>query len=742
MLNIPSIIQTIYQTTPGNGMYGPSADERHKEIRIHFPNGEIRDLWNYDIVQESFNFTESVCSADVLKFGLCEASEVTFEVVGIQENFSGCKIEVFCEIDVSDLDTDHHCAGRYISDTDNCNREIGDEVERGVYSIPIGRFTVIECTRSKSDMSHRSVRAITKVFETNDDMTPFERWKIEQLHRTKTFKMIIPQYIDAQVSMVNSDNHYTIAETIMTYTNDGNVKDACYNGKVKFDYEDTDNNIHVDKVIARGNVETPGGSIVNTAIGVALTCSYTSSKVSYNTCVSDVVSHEKYPYSYAPLIKNDGNDNKNRVYGLYSYYDYDYSNYNVPYIDESTYRPEKAVSKFRKYLYDFMYNYKNYEGRYLYRYLAEQLFNDDSHLNMANILDFVLNRVESFGIKYSKNDSTKKGSYFSIRNNEFACFYDNGLNKKNDDGSITVRGRVIVPTLITIYYLTYATEKQDEKRPTTAQKILIIPILGQYVFDEYVVAEISSEYPTHYRIYERSTSQNVPPEITLKFDHTLENKSTTSSYKYGFYNAFTMRDIINGYLEINAMFGHQKRNGKYEYIRLGENVSSYGRFTKQEFEKLYFDEFDIDAVGYVIYNYKKNKDDKDVEVIYDLKTKGTSVYDMTDNKIFTILDEDESITDKQLRTKIENYLSRYFKPNLGIIHYYPAEITFHSKPYLESGDKYEIVLNPDLLNWKSFFTYNLNMTINGIQNSKTEMMSTSGTLIDGTTLSEDEDDDS
>ena len=45
-------------------------DVRKKYIRIEFPNREHRDLTNDDIVQESFSFTESVCSSDVLKFGL------------------------------------------------------------------------------------------------------------------------------------------------------------------------------------------------------------------------------------------------------------------------------------------------------------------------------------------------------------------------------------------------------------------------------------------------------------------------------------------------------------------------------------------------------------------------------------------------------------------------------------------------------------------------------------------------
>ena len=341
MLNIPYAIERAYRTTIGDGdntRWGLTADERHKEIRIHFPNGEVRDLWNYDIVQESFNFTESVCSADVLKFGLCEAAEVTFEVVGISKNFAGCKIEVFYEIDVSDIEDAEHCAGRYVSDTDNCNRTIGDEVSRGVYSIPIGLFTVIECTRSKSDMSHRSVRAITKVFETNDDMTPFERWRIAQLHKNKTFKMLIPQYIDCQVSMVGSDNYYTKQGHKET-RNSNSVKDACYKGKIKL------NDFDEDAFISEGYIHFPQdqeGEKRFCTMHISLTCSYTSAKTNCY-CVDGSLSGAEYPYDYTTKFVDK------EVYHMDSIYMYDCFN-DQPHLirDPLLYRPDKAFDNFSK----------------------------------------------------------------------------------------------------------------------------------------------------------------------------------------------------------------------------------------------------------------------------------------------------------------------------------------------------------------------------------------------------------
>lgn len=700
MLQIPHIIERAYSTIiSGTGWSDINGDRRHKEVRIHFPNGEIRDLWNYDIVQESFNFTESVCSADVLKFGLCEAAEVTFEVVGVEQNFAGCKIEVFYEIDVSDLEEEHHCAGRYVSDPpsisidideNNCNRTIGDEVERGVYSIPIGTFTVIECERSKSDMTHRSVRAITKVFETNDDMTPFEQWRISQLHRTKTFSMPIPNYIDCQVGKPSDSSYesklidYISVLPSRFHPGNSSHKDSCFiyggserifahNGKLKKDSHG--NHVPVN----------PSSAVENSPV-------YGSIQWSREFARSD--DYNYYSYSDKVLqyalyhIRKTTHPLVQEKYDTYEHFkEYFISLLKTAYGDptrQDVYTPEEI---------DYVFNCEYFDESELKSFYNECLFR--------------------FGVWYSST----RGASFNALENEWVMPYDAALRKKAETSSAQECGRFLITHHITVslkklnyWYAPSRTISIETPIDLWGPDASLAPGTGVY-----------------------------PPVINLKFDHTLDTKAKT--YRYSFYNAFTMRDIIEGWLEINAMFGHQKRDGKYEYMNLGDTVGMYSAFYKTDIEKLYFDEFDVDDIGYVIYKYKKNKNDKEVEVIYDLETGGTSIYDMTDNTIFSILDEDEKITDKQLRTKIETYLNTYFKPNLEpIVDYYPAEITLHSKPYLEAGDRYTIILDPGM-SGKNFRTYNLSMTMSGIQNSKTDIVSTSGTLIDGTALGVKEEDD-
>lgn len=122
MLDIPEDHKKLFRD-----MYVP------RDIRIHFPNEEMRDLTKEDIYGDgsSFRFTESLCSQKNLKFGLAEKSVVQFDTIDV-ENIKDSKIEVSCE--AVDPDT-------------------GETV-----SIPYGQFEIDSCQK-QSDMRRRKVIA-------------------------------------------------------------------------------------------------------------------------------------------------------------------------------------------------------------------------------------------------------------------------------------------------------------------------------------------------------------------------------------------------------------------------------------------------------------------------------------------------------------------------------------------------------------------------------------------------------
>jgi len=117
-------------------------DSCKKNIRIHFPGGERSDICNDLIVMDSVKFTESLCSQDQLKFGLCESPVFECEVVGVG-NIKGATIEVSCEV---------YCSASVTG------AEWRTDLQHYIYSIPYGIFLVTDCKR-QSDMNHRRIQA-------------------------------------------------------------------------------------------------------------------------------------------------------------------------------------------------------------------------------------------------------------------------------------------------------------------------------------------------------------------------------------------------------------------------------------------------------------------------------------------------------------------------------------------------------------------------------------------------------
>lgn len=150
MLNIPDSIKNLFQT-----------DGVRKNFRASFPNGELPDITNANIVQESVRFTESLCSQDVLKFGLTEASVIEFETVGVA-NMYGMQIRCSCEIDVSGLPAEE-IADIAAAEWDGELVQLSaSDLGWPFFRVPYGEFRVESCPRNHEAMARRKVTAYTK----------------------------------------------------------------------------------------------------------------------------------------------------------------------------------------------------------------------------------------------------------------------------------------------------------------------------------------------------------------------------------------------------------------------------------------------------------------------------------------------------------------------------------------------------------------------------------------------------
>ena len=172
MLTVPAAIQSLYKT-----------DGVRKNFRCHFPNGEQADITNADVVRESLRFTESVCSQNTFKFGLCEASMVEFETVG-RANMMGAVIECGIEIDTSSLSAAQISAIQSSPGDGTLVLASASDIGYGFYRIPLGVFQVTSCPRDHQAMTHRRVTAIGELSPYN----PFETAKENTYVPEKDYK--------------------------------------------------------------------------------------------------------------------------------------------------------------------------------------------------------------------------------------------------------------------------------------------------------------------------------------------------------------------------------------------------------------------------------------------------------------------------------------------------------------------------------------------------------------------------
>lgn len=152
MLNIPEPIKELFKR-----------DNVLKNLRVTFPNGEHDDITNDQIIKESMSFTESLATGAPVVFGLCEASVISFECVGV-DNINGMQIFVYIEIDISSLTAAQKAQWGQTS----------EDVPFTFYPVPLGLFVVDECAR-EANMNIRQVTAYSPYFYDINDVTAFSK---------------------------------------------------------------------------------------------------------------------------------------------------------------------------------------------------------------------------------------------------------------------------------------------------------------------------------------------------------------------------------------------------------------------------------------------------------------------------------------------------------------------------------------------------------------------------------------
>ena len=245
MLNIPETVKSLYKQ-----------DNVKKNFRCHFPNGEFADITNADIVRESVRFQESVCSRDVFRFGLAEASVIEFETVGVG-NMLGMTIECSNEIDCSSLSAAEIAdieAGTW--DGEYVPAEESD-LDFPFFRVPYGVFAVDSCPRNHEAMAHRKVTAYTQTISNNYALSPYLQMKMSTLAPTPKYRMNLELFLLSSLAK-NSDNvllelGFTVAPVDNCIRSGGTVSERTYQMTIK---EGSGLNLSWYRLVARqGGIE-------------------------------------------------------------------------------------------------------------------------------------------------------------------------------------------------------------------------------------------------------------------------------------------------------------------------------------------------------------------------------------------------------------------------------------------------------------------------------------------------------
>ena len=260
-------------------------------------------------------------------------------------------------------------------------------------------------------------------------------------------------------------------------------------------------------------------------------------------------------------------------------------------------------------------------------------------------------------------------------------------------------------------------------------------------------------------IYKRVADNYTP--IRLSFNSTLQQRNYLSKTLYGFYNSYSLADIVQGWAELNAGFIRANRDGTYSMIRL-DNSNPYPLTPADVAGSAWWDEYDIHPIGTVRYKYTdKNNNEQQVEYQF---SDDPSIYDMSENQLLSNLyapvksaKTASVMTDTSIYYRYTGSESGYTK---GDLYYYdgtswvsmgaygglytiinflldtlfiphcdvqftPVDMSLRGMPFLQAGDAFTFTAEDGTV----IHSYILSQTFDGIQYIEQDLDTVQGEVI-------------
>ena len=628
MLNIPDIIKELFDR-----------DGVRKNFRACFPGGELPDITNKDVVRESVRFTESICSQDVLKFGLTEASVLEFETVGVA-NMYGMMVEAYCEIDVSSLsaaELDDIRAGSW--DGELVERAASD-IGWPFFRIPYGVFRVESCPRNQEAMAHRKVTAYSLSY--------------------------------ARMSKALAD----------------------LPANLPFDSLVIDPAAFFAQVTGEQLLEVP---LVRRESNIVANYLYDASGYYYSFHVANEEGTTLHTMPHWPI---NWPDTAERA---------DFVKVNMDANGAYSAAAEAVLAEFERLGISFCYDHKK-----------KKVFSNNEVALRTIAPVFFFPVIETRGFKPSTSQTIPELTYYQpllfqrVENDRLIPIIRDAYSLPDSPAFAPGSNKNFVHLRS---YFTYL--------PPEAQKIRVYtdnPALTNLMIDLPPMPAISEPVVNAYRLAGQASYKirvenagTSPTPLMMEIQTTGDGYVKTLLPLYSYIDAYDREALLDGYLELNAMFGKVDRRGKLQGLRL--SVDEPVSVGPSQYSEFWWDEYDVEPIGSVLYSFE-DAEEGEQELEYTFGS-GASVYDMTDNAVLKSLEAPTSEMVQQL-------LEESFVPHLLPVAFTPIELSMQGQPYLEDGD-YLAVAAADGTVARSF---NMRHELSGIQVLEAEVTSVSGQIMD------------
>jgi len=643
-------------------------DGSSKKLRIHFPNGEREDITNDELNEDSFSFTESICSRDTLKFGLCEASIVEFETIGVG-NIKGCEIEVSTEV-FWDVD-----AVSYTTE------------------VPLG----------------------------NTDQITIEQ-ELTDKHEKITLDIVM--WTGNSVCSVVIREEYFANGALQCYERDYGLLVSFSSGNVSIDYECVNPEFYGQRMITVYVTQTqPVKAVTLTAPACVATYTIPYGKFRVDTCPrqSDMSRRKvtayvkEFTFEKMSSLEFGKRATIKSQHATRKYYDYDLFKFiAINYFNGKENFLKKTLLETRNFGVGGLQNRLNSEcywqvtskcKTYIIRNEKElkSLYYIDNDYVKRGVVPYIKSELEKIVDKWSENYFS---GYYDKRYpiNDALQYVYPWISDDGPYGGISINDD---RNYIYMYPYGYESDLSLE------QTRIFLP----YMF---TVTLFSNGYEQESYSYNLSDS----PELYLV--DTSDWKEFIVIEKGDFINKhIDFRKITESYIELMGMFGKVGRNGEFDFISLKQQIGLYPSETLYPADDLYpiatetlltqsmykppawHEDVYTRLYSKVTCTYKDSETEEDtyaehiIVEVEDGEEDKYQTYDISDNYLI----KENTFTEAEMAEILMTLAANIYR-----VTYMPADINLRGLPYLEAGDVIQVQTEDE-----TFETIVLRRTLTGIQ---------------------------